>query len=277
MDSNSASLVNIYRFPTGRRLHAVREVGRRALAMVVDDIAAHAQTAVKHDARVAAMEARAEAGNRNLYGPEASAMDNRVDRATAGIESYLEAQERVFGGASQRGSDAAFLRRELFPRGAGAITRLPYVREHERINALLERSREASVAEAVARIPELPAMLAELEGINVQYGTALGDYDRERPSPDELAAAQARGQELLAEVVAMILARYALQPDKRDEREALLEPILRQQEAIRAARLGRRKPRDIDPDTGEELPGPDVPLPEPDIGDGTGSEPQASA
>lgn len=277
MDSNSASLVNIYRFPTGRRLHAAREVARRALAMVVDDIAAHAQTAVAHDTKVAAMEASAEAGNRNLYGPDATGLDNRVDRATVGIDSYLEAQERVYGRDSQRGSDAAFLRHELFPRGAGAITRLPYVREHERINALIERSREANVAEAVARIPELPAMLTELEAINGQYGASLSDYDRERPTSEELAAAQARGQELLAEIVAMILARYALQPDKGDEREALLEPILRQQEAIRAARQGRRRPRDIDPDTGEELPGPDQPLPEPDLAAGAAGEPLASA
>jgi hypothetical protein len=272
MDSSASSLMNIYKFPTGRRLNAVREVARRALALLANDIAVHASAAVEHDTRVAAMEVRAEAGNRNRYGPEAPALDRRVDSAAIGIEAHIEAQERVYGPNSERGADAAFLRRELFPQGASTITRLPYVSQHERINALIQRSREPEIVVVVARIPELPAMLTELETLNTAYGNALGSYDRGRPASEELLAAQTRGQELLSEITAMIVARYALLPDLRAEREALLEPILRQNEEIRVTRLRRRRPRDIDPDTGVELPETDLPgvEPVPEDGDATG-------
>jgi hypothetical protein len=263
MDSSASSLMNIYKFPTGRRLNAVREVARRALALLANDIAIHASAAVEHDTRVLAMEARAEATNRNRYGAEAPVLDRRVDSTAIGVEAHLEAQERVYGASSQRGIDAALLRKKLFPQGAGAIARLPYVPEHERINTLLARAREPELAAVVERIPELSAMLTELETVNTEYGNALGAYDRDRPVSEELLAAQARGQELLSEVAAMIVARYALLPDRRAEREALLEPILRQNEEIRLARQRRRKPRDIDPDTGVELPDPDLPSVEP--------------
>jgi hypothetical protein len=261
--------MTIYKFPTGRRLNAVREVARRALALLANDIAAHAQTAVDHDTRVRAMEAKAEDISRSRYGADAPVLDRRADGAVIGIETHLEAQERVYGESSPRGIDAAFLRKKLFPQGAGAIARLPYVPEHERISAVIERAREPEIAAVVERIPELSDMLEELETVNREYGNALGAYDRDRPASEELLAAQARGQELLAEVAAMIVARYALLPDRRAEREALLEPILRQNEEIRLARQRRRKPRDIDPDTGVELPEPNLPGVEPVAGDAT--------
>jgi hypothetical protein len=133
----------------------------------------------------------------------------------------------------------------LFPNGAGAITSRAYVLEHEHILALLSRARDDDLAAAVARIPELPAMLARLEELDRQYGESLQPYDR-GPKRDVIKAAQAHGQELLARIVAAILARHAFQPDRTDERDHLLEPILRQNEAIRVARQRRRRPRDID-------------------------------
>jgi hypothetical protein len=263
MDTSAASLINTYKFSTGRRLHALREVSRRSQALQADDVAAHAQTAVTHDTALAAKEAQAEAANGNRYGREAVPLDRRVDSTTMGIEAHLQAQERVYGASSARGADAIFLGRELFPQGANAITQLPYVSQHGRIEALLARTREPALAEVVARVPELQNMLNELETANVLYGTELGAYDRARPAPEELLAGQVRGQELMAEVVALIVGRYALLPDQRAEREALLEPILRQNEELRLARQRRRRPRDVDPDTGIELPGPDLPGVEP--------------
>lgn len=277
MDTSSASLTNVYNFPTGRRLYALREVARLAMALVANDIAEHAATGVEHDTGLAAMEARAEALRRGRYGRDATTVDKRVDDVLVGIDSHLIARERVYGAGSQRGADAALVREKLLPQGAGAITKLAFVPEHERINVLLARARQADLAPVVARIPELPEMLAELETVNTEYGAVLSAYDRDRPAPDDLLAAQARGQEILAEVTAMIVARYARLPERRAEREALLEPILRQQEDIRLARQRRRRPRDIDPDTGIEIPAPDQPGVEPVPGDDAGTEPVAGA
>jgi hypothetical protein len=277
MDTNAASLMTVYKFPTGRRLWALREVARLAMAFVASDIAEHAATGVEHDSGVAAMEARAEALGRSRYGRDATTLDKRVDDVIVGIDSHLIARERVYGERSERGADAALVREKLLPQGAGAITRLAFVPEHERVKALIARARAADIAEVVARIPELPEMLAELEALNTEYGTVLGAYDRDRPAPDDLLAAQARGQEILAEVTAMIVARYARLPERRAEREALLEPILRQQEDIRLARQRRRRPRDIDPDTGVEIPAPDLPGVAPVPGDDAGADPVVDA
>jgi hypothetical protein len=278
MDTSAASLINTYKFPTGRRLHALREVARRSQVVEATDVAAHAQTAVAHDTALAAKEAQAEAASRNRYGRDAVPLDRRVDSTALGIESHLQAQERVYGAGSERGADANFLSRELFPLGANAIIQLPYVSQHERIEALLARTQEPAIAEAVARIPELADMLSQLEAVNLEYGTELGAYDRSRPTLEELFAGQVQGQELLAEVVALIVGRYALLPDRRAEREALLEPILRQNEDLRLARQRRRRPRDVAPDTGIELPEPDLPGVEPIPGDDvTGPTADASA
>ena len=261
MGSDAASLIKLYKLPTGRRLYALREVELRARAVGASDIADLAALALVHDHEVMRMEASAEeAVSRGRYGRTAVALDGQVDRALTGIESYLEVQLRVFGEDSRRGIDAALLARELFPGGAAAITARPYVLEHEAIQALLLRARAGALAEAVARMPELAAMLAHLEEIDRQYGESLQAYDRDRPTYEEIKRAQAHGHELLARVVAAILARHAFQPDRTDERDHLLEPILRQNEDIRLARQRRRRPRDIGEDGPDTDPdGPEQP------------------
>lgn len=248
MGSDAASLIKIYKLPTARRQYALREVEQRAQALGANDVAGLAAQALVHDQEVARMEIAAEGGSRGRYGPEAATLDGQVDRALIGIEVYLEAQIRVYGEDSQRGMDAALVDRALFPNGAAAITARSYVLEHEAILALLHLAREGALAEAVARIPELPAMLAQLEALDRQYGASLRAYERDRPSFEEIKVAQAHGQEMLARIVAVILARHALAPDRTDERDHLLEPILRQNEATRLARQRRRRPRDLEAD-----------------------------
>lgn len=246
MASDAASLIKLYRLSTGRRQHAVSLVEHRAQALGASDIALLAAQALAHDRELGLMELQGPADNRNQHGPAAMALDAQVDRALTGIEAYLEIQIRVYGEDSARGRDAAVLGNALFPGGAAAITAHAYVIEYSEILAIINRARDEDLAEVVARIPELPAMLAQLEEVHRQYGESLNAHDRGRPTRDHLKAAQAHGQELLARIVAAILARHAFQPDRTDERDHLLEPILHQNEAVRVARQRRRRPRDID-------------------------------
>lgn len=263
MRSNSAGLMKLYNFPTGRRLHAVLEVARRAMALVATPVVEHANRAIAHDSQVRDMEATVEAADRNRHGAEAKVLDQQVDRAVTGVESHLDGQVRVYGKDSERGRNAARVRRELLPDGAGAITKLPFVKQYHRISALLVKANQpnTALAAAVQSIPELPAMLAQLAVLNEQYGASLQDYDRGRPTRAQIAEAQAIGRDLLAEVAAVIVAHYAGQPDRLAERDSLLEPILRQNEEISLARRRRRTLRDVDPDTGNEIPAPVGDLP----------------
>lgn len=273
MTIRPANLIATYQFTTSRRMHALREIARRAMALGAMRVLALTERALTHDRGVQMMEAALEAANTNQYGNESVLLDKQLDRAITGLELYLEAQERLFGEAHQTGKDALLVRGELLPDGAGAITFLPFAAQHERVGVLLEIAEQpgSEVEAAVQRIPALPLMLAQVRTINDAYGTSLQDYDRGRPTREQLTQAQAEGQDMFSEVVAAILAEYADQPERRTERDSLLEPVLRQNEAIRVARRRRRLPVDIDPDTGNELPGDD--LPEPGDGDDDGAVP----
>jgi hypothetical protein len=102
-------------------------------------------------------------------------------------------------------------------------------------------------------------MVARLQILNQRYGDVLNSYETQ-PSTDDLRAADARGQELLAQTLVLIQAHFIVNaPEDHEGRAYLLEPILRQNDAIRASRRRRRPPRDIDPDTGVDLPEADEP------------------
>lgn len=251
-----AAMASLYRFPTGRRLHAQREVARRATELGLAPLVAHTTRAITHEEIVMAMEAAIAAATSTQYGASARDLDRQLDRAITGVDLHLEAQARVYGEGHPIASDALLVRQELLPDGARAITRLPYATQHERVAALLAIAAApgTEVAAAVQRIPSLPDMLARLGEINREYGESLQDYDRGRPTREEITEARAAGQDLLAETVFIIMAHYAALPALRAERDSLLEPVLRQNEAIRQERR-RRRPADGDPDTGAELPG----------------------
>lgn len=163
----------------------------------------------------------------------------------------------MFGAEHPIGKDALLVRRELLPDGAGAITFLPFAAQHERVGTMLEIAErpETEVQAAVQRLPALPVMLAQVRTLNDAYGASLQAYDQGRPTRAQLTQAQQDGQDMFAEVFALILGEYAGQPERHADRDSLLEPVLRQNEAIRVARRRRRLPGDVDPDTGTERPG----------------------
>lgn len=252
-----AELFAMYQLTTLRRLHALREIARRAAALGAVRVQALAERAIAHDNGVQMMEAALQAANTNQYGNDSVSLDNQLDRAIKGLELYLDAQERMFGEAHPIARDAALVRRELLPDGAGAITFLPYASQHERVGTMLEIAArpETEVAAAVQRIPALPVMLAQVRTLNDAYGASLQAYDQGRPTREQITQAQQDGQDMFAEVVAAIVAEFAGQPERHADRDSLLEPVLRQNEAVRIARRRRRAPGDLEPVPGDELPG----------------------
>lgn len=245
--------MNIYEFPPGRRIFAAGEIERRATARNLPAIAAHCTRVIAHDREILRIFLRRDAGGGGQYGSDAPAIDNLVDHALVGFHAHLDAQSRMFLG-EPRGTSAATVRQALFPNGPGAITQLPYAQQHAQTDAMLAHLEEPSLVEHVNALSDLPPLIERIRTLNAQYGQALHAYGR-IPSPDELRALRARGQELMAEVVAMILAHFAtLDPPDPEGRAHMLAPVVHQNEAIRSSRRRRRRPQDIDPDTGEELP-----------------------
>jgi hypothetical protein len=248
-------LPNLYRFSPSRALWALRQIQQRAMALSKGDIAALAAIGVSVAQEALDLLLRAQTNHTGQYPPEAAAADNLVDHGVAAVDGYLEVQARMYQG-EPRADSAERLRDALLPNGIAAITRLPYAEQHGQVGALLARAADAALAAHVAALPEMASLLQRLGVFNDRYGAILSQV-APRPTRDELREAERRCQEILEATAALIIGHYALhEPDNRASRDHLLEPILQQNEAIRAARRQRRPPRDVDPETGDELPAP---------------------
>ena len=251
------SLIRLYLFPPGRAIHALERVAQGATALGLDEIAAHVARAIEQFHRIKEMQTRHRTGRTNLYGRDTFVLDKQLDRALATVDSVIEGQTLLFPRGHRRAEAAITMRTALFPEGVAAITNLPYVQQRVEVDRMLAAHMDPSLAPARADLPELDVMIARVAEVNQQYGASIDAYDRDRPSAEELHAARKIGQTFLAEIVALIVARHVLSaPEQQPAVAALLEPILRQQDAIRATRRRRRPARDIDSGTGIELPAP---------------------
>lgn len=258
MAVTTASMTNIYGFPIGRRVFVQREVEKRARARGITTVADKAAQCVAHDTALLSKRIRVRAGSDALYGPDAVHVDNLLDHCLMGFDVFLDSQSRLYLG-EPRGEAAGRLRHALLPDGPAAVIRLPYAQQHAEIDALLARLEEPDLAGLLTEIPDVQPTVARVKTINRRYGEVLNAYETQ-PSTDELRAADALGQELLAETLVLIQAHFITNaPQDHEGRAYLLEPILRQNDAIRATRRRRRPPQDIDPDTGVDLPEGDAP------------------
>src|SRR5690606_34983938 len=118
MECEVSDVFNFYVLPTGRRIHAMAEVERRAIERGILHVAVHARRGVEHDQETLAMEQKRRGESRAIYSPEARALDPVLDRSVTGFESYLGNQIRVFSEDSERSLAAAMAQRELFPTGS---------------------------------------------------------------------------------------------------------------------------------------------------------------
>jgi hypothetical protein len=251
-------LPNLYRCSAGRALWALRQVQQRALALSKTEIAALASIGMAAAQEALDLRLRFQGNQTGQYPPEAATADNLVDHGVAAVDGYFEVQARMYQGEA-RAAAAERLRATLLPSGVAAITKLPYAEQHGAVSTLLARAADPALTADIAALPELASLFQRLTGFNEQYGAVLGRASA-RTSREELHQAELRCQEILEAVVGLIIGHYRLhEPDNVAGRDHLLEPILQQNAAIRAARRLRRPPEDVNPDTGEELPAPDAP------------------
>ncbi len=259
MDGSLESIFNLYQFPTGRRLFAIKLVRARAEAENFDKLVKHCDAVIAHDITTQSMERRwaGESTSENTN-PDAQRIDILVDRTLGAIRDHAVAQA---AGASDNDPIHAkvetFLKK-VFPTSVHAITTLPFVEELEAVDAIV-KSFQDELAPLVQEL-NLQRHASRLTNLANDYRKAL-----EAPPPSLLdwgrvRAARAEGQGLLLETIAIIIGkRHGRSATATAARLQLLEPILRQNDAIGAALKGRRSPTDVNADTGEELP--NAPLP----------------
>ena len=246
---------NLGFFPPGRGIHALEQVIVGATRLGLQRIATHAGTGITRFHTLADLQLRSRTGRTALYGTDTAELDSLLDRSLTTVDNHLDGQMRLFPAEHPRAVAAGTIRPALFPEGVGPITSQSYVQQRVTVTRMIEAYQAPALVPARADLPELDPMMARVAEINVQYGASIDGYERERPTREMLRAAQEAAQESLAETMVLIMAEYiASPPEQRESVAALLEPILRQEQARRASSRRRQPAQDKDPDAGTDLP-----------------------
>jgi hypothetical protein len=259
MTGDFTDLINLYVFPTGRRIYAQRQVlaiaTEREITLLVRQLVAN----IAADQATRDLELQWAGHDDRKHALGAPAVDAELDRAVSALSETVNLKLVAFGSGSKMGQAALRIRQRIFPMGMQAITALTYVEQHEAVSTLLRLLGPGGDLANQVEILRLDDLLERIGEVNERYGKLLSTGNIRDVTHDKIRKAQATGQRNLLRVAAWILGHY--QDDDRDleARLTLLGPIVRENEAIRVHRRNRRRPTDVDPETGEEIIDPTNP------------------
>ena len=262
MDISLSALIQLYQFPTGRRLFGLRRVAARAETAGFTELKQHCDAAIAHDKECQALEHRwasiAAAARGKRPGPAPStdtrSIDALVDRTLTAIRNHAEEQRSGAAPDDPIHVLVTDFLKKIYPAGLQKVTRLPYVEELEAVDGIMVQLKGQELAPVVTELG-LERLRDRLAGLAVQYRTALEKSDPETLVFGKVRAARAEGQDLLLEAVAIILGKHhGKSAADMAARAELLAPILEQNEAIGALIRSRRSVTDVHPDTGAEEP-----------------------
>jgi hypothetical protein len=252
MDVSLPTLFNLYQLPIGRLIFGGRELLKRK-AHSWSELQARVTRLIKEgeDALRLQMEwtrpKPAPAGR-----PETHVLDDQIDNQLSGLYAAINGLAHALAG-SPLGESATRLRDEVFGGGVQRLTQLTHVEQVEAVEDLLKQLRGAYGKDV--HTLQLEPAVARIEETNRAFRDLLTKEKPEGISYDRVRAANARAQQGMLESVAMIVGRYPSDSEADiGARRDLLAPILAQNEAVAASRRSRRPVRDVNPDTGQELP-----------------------
>jgi len=259
MSSDFTDLIDLYLFPTGRRIYAQRQALAVASKLGISVLAGQLEANIVADRATRDKELGWTGHDSRKHAPGAPAVDAVVDRTLSALDETTKARLVAFGPQSEVGKAALRVQKRIFPMGVQAITSLTYVEEHESVSTILGLLNPGGELAEDAKTLKVDDLVEQLGEVNQRYGQVIGKGDANDVTHDVIRKAQAEGQRNLLKVVAWILGHY--QDDEKDleTRLALLDPIVRENEAIRLHRRNRRRPTDVDPETGEEIIDPTNP------------------
>ena len=254
MDATLDRLLSIYRFPSGRRLHALEETERLAREDGFKELATLLAEAVEHERhthRVSAEWRQARIDRTPRFGEEAMELDRQIDSALGAVNRALEGHEAVARGAAAQ--SIRDLREALFPGGVVESISLSFVEEMVEVDRILDLV-EGKYKQQLADLA-LATWGEDLRELSEQFRAVIRERKEATLDYGDVRAARSKGQEYLLRTVALIIGRHAGVGDADvSARNRLLGPILAQDDAIGAHRRSRRTVPDIDPQTGQELP-----------------------
>lgn len=261
--------VSLSQITTGRRIFSLTEVEVRARARGLLEIGNFIGDAIVHDRGTIKYELEWKRTRGLSTGnPIAVAADNDVDRSASGLNGQFDVLLRSLRHDHPSRPLVLELKHFYFPDGTNPVIRLNWTDQlatmEEMVTNIETHHRQA--------FKDLGMTLLVDEFIEAV--AAFRDALRQQPardiSFDVVRAAREQGMENVRAVIAQVVGKFydSSSAVHVDARTHLLAPIYEQEDAMRALRRRRiRRPIDVDPDTGVELPDdglePDLePLPE---------------
>jgi hypothetical protein len=241
--------INLYISTPGRRVYALREVKRRAAERGLSDLIARIDRALEHEKHTAELEGLWSVGRAGKR-PVPRDFDPRIDRTLLVIEQMLIACSEDPDPEVAR--YAGELVNQLFPQSVSEHIRLPYIDQlqaNEYVLTVLEATERKAWVDRLG----LGLYTRRLRALNDGFRQALLDRDADPAvSFEEVRAARDQAQNNYVAVAARITGMYCDAADA-ELRSVLLAPIMEQNDELRTYRRRRRRPVDIDADTGTLL------------------------
>jgi hypothetical protein len=257
MDASLFGLINLYQFPTGRRMYAHEQMLVEAKTQGSAFLAEHIGQALAHDHHTHELERRWAQARTAGSSDKARVLDDQIDKTHSAISDACLNALRALEPEAPLAQEAKQLLRRLYPAGVQAITQQTHVEQLASNQSILQDLQSAAWSSTAQRLG-LTVYVERLDHLQAEFKDALKQAPQADPMVfDEVRAARRRGQALLLQSVALVLGLHPSEdPHDLQARARLLNPVLEQDAAIRAYLSRRRAVADVDPQTGSEEPAP---------------------
>lgn len=260
MSSSLSEFLNVYVFPPGRRGFVLRSMAEEARRLALEDLAQGMEQAVEHEGQLRDMERTLAADQARRAPPRLRELDPELDLTIGAMFRQLSEAAAVLKG-TPRAEAAERILGDLFPEGAAAVVHAAYPEQAAECESVLSKL-QREYADDV-RAAGIEPYVERMAVLTPEYVSLVKAYDTgDGVTSDQVRAAREQGQENLLVALVKVLGHYAdPTPQNLQARAELLAPFRFHTEAIRRYYRSRRSVRDVDPDTGDELPeAPDQPL-----------------
>ena len=219
-------LIPLLQFTTGQRLRLLRRLRAVVVELGLLQFLPQIDRAIAHELFTQGLENQwAGHTSRALYADPLGEIDTIVDRLLAGIRGIVRGQAQGLPAHDPVAVMCEDFQAEVFPNGLNAIISLPYVEQVAAVEVILGKL-QGELADAVRQLG-LEAKRDQLIELNAEYQRLIHEGRREVRFAD-VREGRRRGQELLREIAATILAQFhdSTDPAQVDAREALLNPLI---------------------------------------------------
>lgn len=255
MQAHLTEFVNVLRLPAGRASFALAKMltilnASGVITTHLQDRIVEAQAAARETSHCDLRWMHARTKNSTARG-DSVAVDRRIDQTVNAIVKRLNS-ESVGNDDVPEVIAAKFLLEHLFPAGIKAVTQQAFDLQLDTVDTILERFEVTHAAEV--QTLNLHRLVHDLRVLNEQFRVELdSDNGRTMTWGDVLAQRAVHHQALCEVIVATLYELREPTPENITLLAALFAPLRAQQEIIREAYRLKRRLRDVNPASGEEL------------------------